>query len=165
MGYKINYEKNIEMQLKSEVIMQKCLLALETAEDVLNKIKTTEAVKCRAKNALNAYIDDVIINRMIAVTREAIQWYVLEQSCYIYEMYEHDDSETAIIEEETLEGILGGLAEHYGVTEENIEGYRAVADGVSDIISLHAKTPDDMWDGYAGLKERVETTRDIFGEY
>lgn len=165
MGYKINYEKNIEMQLKADTIMQECLLALDTAEEILNMIKETEAVKCKAKNVLNAYIDDVIINKMIAVTREAIQWYVLEQSCYIYEMYEHDDSETAIIEEETLEGILGGLAEHYGITEENIEGCRAVADGVSDIISLHAKTPDDMWDGYAGLKERVETTRDIFGEY
>lgn len=165
MGYKIYYEKNIEMQLKADTIMQECLLALDTAEEILNMIKETEAVKCKAKNALNAYIDDVIINKMIAVTREAIQWYVLEQSCYIYEMYEHDDSETAIIEEETLEGIMDGLAEHYGVTEENIEGCRAVADGVSDIISLHAKTPDDMWDGYAGLKERVETTRDIFGEY
>lgn len=82
MGYKINYEKNIEMQLKSEAIIQECLLTLDTVEDVLNKIKTTEAVKCKAKNALNAYMDDVIINKMIAVTREAIQWYVWEQTCY-----------------------------------------------------------------------------------
>ncbi len=165
MGYKINYEKNIEMQLKSEAIIQECLLALDTVEEVLNKIKTTEAVKCKAKNALNAYMDDVIINRMIAVTREAIQWYVWEQTCYIYEMYEHDDSETAIIEEEHLEDTKSALEEHYRYTEENIEGYRAVVDGISDIISLHAKTPDDMGNGYAGLKERVETTKDIYGEY
>lgn len=33
------------------------------------------------------------------------------------------------------------------------------------VISLYAKTPDDMWDGYASLKEWVETTRDTFGEY
>ncbi len=165
MGYKINYEKNIEMQLKSEAIIQECLLTLDTAEEVLNKIKTTEAVKCKAKNALNAYMDDVIINRMIAVTREAIQWYVWEQTCYIYEMYEHDDSETAIIEEEHLEDTKSALEEHYRYTEENIEGYRAVVDGISDIISLHAKTPDDMGNGYAGLKERVEKTKDIYGEY
>ncbi len=165
MGYKINYEKNIEMQLKSEAIIQECLLALDTVEEVLNKIKTTEAVKCKAKNALNAYMDDVIINRMIAVTREAIQWYVWEQTCYIYEMYEHDDSETAIIEEEHLEDTKSALEEHYRYTEENIEGYRAVVDGISDIISLHAKTPDDMGNGYAGLKERVEKTKDIYGEY
>lgn len=113
MGYKINYEKNIEMQLKSEAIIQECLLTLDTVEDVLNKIKTTEAVKCKAKNALNAYMDDVIINRMIAVTREAIQWYVWEQTCYIYEMYEHDDCETAIIEEEHLEDTKSALEEHY----------------------------------------------------
>ncbi len=165
MGYKINYEKNIEMQLKSEAIIQECLLTLDTVEDVLNKIKTTEAVKCKAKNALNAYMDDVIINRMIAATREAIQWYVWEQNCYIYEMYEHDDCETAIIEEEHLEDTKSALEEHYRYTEENIEGYRAVVDGISDIISLHARTPDDMGNGYAGLKERVETTRDIYGEY
>ncbi len=165
MGYKINYEKNIEMQLKSEAIIQECLLTLDTVEEVLNKIKTTEAVKCKAKNALNAYMDDVIINKMIAVTREAIQWYVWEQNCYIYEMYEHDDSETAVIEEEHLEDTKSALEEHYRYTEENIEGYRAVVDGISDIISLHAKTPDDMGNGYAGLKERVETTRDIYGEY
>ncbi len=165
MGYKINYEKNIEMQLKSEAIIQECLQTLDTAEEVLNKIKTTEAVKCKAKNALNAYMDDVIINRMIAATREAIQWYVWEQNCYIYEMYEHDDCETAIIEEEHLEDTKSALEEHYRYTEENIEGYRAVVDGISDIISLHAKTPDDMGNGYAGLKERVETTRDIYGEY
>ncbi len=90
--------------------------------------------------------------------------YVLEQTCYIYEMYEHDDSETAVIEE-SLEGILSGLAEHYGVTEKNIEGCRAVADGVSDIKSLNAKILDDMGNRYAGLKERVEKTRDIYGEY
>ncbi len=165
MGYKINYEKNIEMQLKSEAIIQECLLALDTAEEVLNKIKTTEAVKCKAKNALNAYMDDVIINRMIAVTREAIQWYVWEQTCYIYEMYEHDDSETAIIEEEHLEDTKSALEEHYRYTEENIEGYRAVVDGISDIKSLYAKTPDDMGNGYAGLKERIEKTKDIYGEY
>ncbi len=165
MGYKINYEKNIEMQLKSEAIIQECLLTLDTVEDVLNKIKTTEAVKCKAKNALNAYMDDVIINRMIAVTREAIQWYVWEQTCYIYEMYEHDDCETAIIEEEHLEDTKSALEEHYRYTEENIEGYRAVVDGISDIISLHAKTPDDMGNGYAGLKERIEKTKDIYGEY
>ncbi len=79
-------------------------------------------------------------------------------------MYEHDDSETAVIEE-SLEGILSGLAEHYGVTEKNIEGCRAVADGVSDIKSLNAKILDDMGNRYAGLKERVEKTRDIYGEY
>ena len=110
-------------------------------------------------------MDDVIINRMISITREAIQWYMLEQVCYIFEMYEHDDNERSIIEEESLEGIISGLTEHYGVTEENIEGYRTVADGVSDIISLYTKSPDDMGNAYAGLKEKVEKTKDIFGEY
>ena len=80
-------------------------------------------------------------------------------------MYEHDDNERSIIEEESLEGIISGLTEHYGVTEENIEGYRTVADGVSDIISLYTKSPDDMGNAYAGLKEKTEKTRDIFGEY
>lgn len=165
MGYKINYEKNIEMNLKAGAVIQECSNALETAETILNHIKESEAVKCRAKDSLNAYMDDVIINRMISATREAVQWYVLEQSCYVFEMYDHDDNEGSIIEEDHLGDIISGLEEHYGAAEENIEGYRSVADGVSDIISLYTKEPDDMGNAYAGLKEKAEETRDTFGEY
>ena len=39
MGYKINYEKNIEMNLKANAIMQECIDALDTAEEILNRIK------------------------------------------------------------------------------------------------------------------------------
>ena len=165
MGYDVNYSKNIEMQLNLDNLLSKCSESLDIIETVLARISGTGSLQCKAKTALSAYINDVILGVMIPVTKTAISYLSTEVSCYVFEMYGYDNDEHAIIQEDFLNALNEKL-NSLGTDALDILGNcRTVAGDVSDILSLDLKSTDDMSDAYAGLSEMVLKTRDDIGGY
>ena len=165
MGYDVNYSKNIEMQLNLDNLLSKCLESLDIIETVLARISGTGSLQCKAKTALSAYINDVILGVMIPVTKTAISYLSTEVSCYVFEMYGYDNDEHAVIQEDFLNALNEKLNSLGTDVLDILGNCRTVAGDVSDILSLDLKSTDDMSDAYAGLSEMVLKTRDDIGGY
>lgn len=165
MGYDVNYSKNIEMQIKLDNFLAECAETLDIMETVLLRIAGTGSLKCKAKTALSAYINDVILGVMIPATKAAMGYLSTEVSCYVFEMYDYDNDEHAIIQEDFLNALNEKLSS-LGTDVLDILGCcKTVAGNVSDIMALDLKSADNMGDAYAGLSEMVLKTRDDIGGY
>ena len=165
MGYDVNYSKNIEMQINLDSFLSECSNALDVIETISTRISGTGALKCKAKTALSAYINDVILGVMIPVTRMAMSYLSTEVSCYVFEMYDYDNDEHAVIQEDFLNALNEKLNSLGTDVLDILGGCKTVAGNVSDIMALDLKSADNMGDAYAGLLEMVLKTRDDIGGY
>ena len=146
------------MQINLDNFLSERSNALDVIETISTRISGTSALKCKAKTALSAYINDVILGVMIPVTRMAMSYLSTEVSCYVFEMYDYDNDEHAVIQEDFLNTLNEKLNSLGTDVLDILGGCKTVAGNVSDIMALDLKSADTMGDDYIGglMSEGVE---------
>ena len=165
MGYKIDYEKFIELQLSMEKMLANLSTNISNLTTLSRYMYESGAITCKAANAVKAYIKDVHLSMVAPCINQAIELLYVMESLYFSEMYNIDKGNASIIQEDYLSALEEKLDWFKEQVNTIITRVETAAKGVEDILELTTKDTEDMSFYLAGQKAIVTKLREDFRTY
>lgn len=144
MGYKIDYKKLIKLRNKLDELLNELETDAKNLTILSEYMYDSCSINCKAARSVKAYIKDVHISAISPYILNAIDVVRTITTEYFYEMYEIDNGEDSVIQEEHLENLEGKL---YGLKNKACEilfELEKYAEAISDIMDVTTKNAEEL---------------------
>ncbi|MBQ9935243.1 MAG: hypothetical protein IJO70_05275 [Lachnospiraceae bacterium] len=165
MGYKIDYKKLIKLRNKLDELLNELETDAKNLTILSEYMYDSCSINCKAARSVKAYIKDVHISAISPYILNAIDVVRTITTEYFYEMYEIDNGEDSVIQEEHLENLEGKL---YGLKNKACEilfELEKYAEAISDIMDVTTKNAEELEPYFDEQKLIVTKLKNEFALY